>query len=145
MTAAQILIKRKPKGPGCCTGCCQRYCQRGIGSCAAFVFRSICFDQKMINPCLVQGILSDDGIRQTGVDVLHCFFYTLAQIFLPVPVPQLHCLKFPCGRSGRHHGPSRISVNPYNSLSHCHFRFHSRISPGIQDLSCVNFSNRQIT
>ena len=145
MTAAQILIKRKPKGPGCCTGCCQRYCQRGIGSCAAFVLRSVGFDQKMIDPCLVQGILSDNGICQTCIDIFHCFFHTLAQIFLPVSVPQLHSLKFTCGCSGRHHGSSCVSVNPHDSFTHSHFRFHRRIPPGIKDLSCMNFSNRQIT
>ena len=145
MTTSKVLIKRKPECTGCSTGRCQGYCQCGIGSCTAFVFRSVRFDQKMIDPCLVQGIFSDDGIRQTGIDVLHRFFHTLAQIFLTVSVPQLHSLKFPRGCSGRHHGSSRKSVDPYDSFSYCYFRFHRRISPGIQDLSSVNFSNRQIT
>ena len=85
------------------------------------------------------------GICQTCIDIFHCLFYTLAQIFHPVSVSQLHSLKFTCGCSGRHHGSSCVSVNPHDSFTYRHFRFHRRIPPGIKDLSCMNFSNRQIT
>ena len=73
MTAADILVKGNAKGHGRRPRHCHGHPEASISSQIAFVVRAVCLNQQRINIRLVQGIFSDDGIRQTGVDVLHCF------------------------------------------------------------------------
>ena len=98
MTAAQILIQRKPEcfstGPGYCQGNAQnRVCPQIF-----LILRAVSLCQQPVHIALVQGIFPQHSLRQLLVDVIHSLLYTHSVVFF-LSVPQLHSLKFSRGCS----------------------------------------------
>ena len=144
MYAAQVLIKGKPQRFGSRPGHRQGHAQDGVRAQSSFICCPVLLRQKPVNVGLIQRVFPHQPFRQPGIHVFHCLLNPQAAVAF-LAVPQLHRLKFSCGRTGGYDGASRISVNSDDSLSHGHFHLHRGISPGIQDFSCANPPNRQIT
>ena len=142
MTAAQILIKRNSQSFRSRPCHCQRNTQNCIGSYTAFIVCSIDFCQKSVYIHLIKRIFSHNCFRKFCIYIIYSFFHTEPKVFSFFTIPELHCLKSSGRRPGGNYGSCCISMDSNNPFSCCNFNLNRRISPGVQDLSCVNSAYR---
>ena len=108
----------------------QGHPQNGICPQTALVVRPVRLPQQAVNLSLISGVLKQHRLRQDCTHVLR----SLPNPFSPISlllIPQLHRLKFSCGRPGGDTGAA------HRPIFQDHLRLHRGISPGIQNLPAL--------
>src|SRR5699024_9337983 len=116
--------------------CCHGHTQDGIGTKIALIFRSVKPDQQMVKFSLFQRIDSNDFSCDPVIDMIHSPLHATAAVaVLLFLIPKFFRLISPGGSSRRDTCRSNRAVRQK------YLCLNRRVSPGIEDFSCVYISN----
>ena len=130
--AAQVGVKREPRGGSGCAGGCQAHAQDCVGAQLALVGGAVGGDKGRVNTALVAGVEAEDGLAGLIVHVGNGLLDALALVAGGVAVTKLDGLKL-AGRGAR--GDDRPAKAAVGERDLCLDR---GVAAGVQDLACVD-------
>ena len=134
--AAEVGVKREPRGGRGRAGGCQAHAQDCVGAELALVGGAVGGDKGRVNGALVTGVNAQDGLARLAIHVGDGLLDTLALVTSAVTVAKLDGLELAGRCAGGDNRPAKAAVGERD------LGLDRGVAARVKDLACVDLLNR---